>query len=399
MTASLDHQIRELIDEAPAITVEEIHQRAALRSLANGVVSDVVPIASSARHRRRALIAALAAALCLTMVFVGFPRAGESPGNAWAQAAIELAESAPRILVGHPPWEVTSLAPSPNGQGEIVLRDGSRAIELWWMDVSTFDSSRSLQTARAVPARDATVLGQTVSIYGREDSATGATTYTAWFRIDDQGIRVTTLCAERAPLVQVTEGTYVVNLPDGTTQERPAIRTAGGECLVPRMSADDLAAAMATFRLVDIDAWLAAMPPSIVRPDGRARAVRAMLADIPLPPDLDAEKLEHGSSVMDRYQLHVKVTGAVACGWIQTWIDARADGDTVQAAKAVKAMASSTDWPVLVEFEDEGGWAFVLRRWAAVLANDGRYDGPRGPGTERLTTTKGIGLGCTNGAD
>jgi hypothetical protein len=43
----------------------------------------------------------------------------------------------------------------------------------------------------------------------------------------------------------------------------------------------------------------------------------------------------------------VKVGNAVACGWVESWIAARAGGDKATAGRAVEALASSADWPVV----------------------------------------------------
>ncbi len=69
---------------------------------------------------------------------------------------------------------------------------------------------------------------------------------------------------------------------------------------------------------VDVDAWLSAMPASVIKLADRATVVREMLADIPLPPGFDAKKLEEGDLLKDRYQLGANVAGAVACAWILT---------------------------------------------------------------------------------
>ena len=86
------------------------------------------------------------------------------------------------------------------------------------------------------------------------------------------------------------------------------------------------AEARAELRAVSIDEWLGAMPASVVRPVESEQVVDQMLGDLPLPPGFDRATLDTGGMPRDRYQLGSRVVAAVACGWIETWIDGRAEG-------------------------------------------------------------------------
>ena len=111
---------------------------------------------------------------------------------------------------------------------------------------------------------------------------------------------------------------------------------------------------------VDVDTWLSAMPASVVKPGARAEVVDQMLADLPLPDGFDRTALRQDASVQDRYHLGAKVASAVACGWIERWIDANAAGDAQAAQQAVDAMATSRRWAILVEMDAEGDYPEVL---------------------------------------
>src|SRR5205814_4944474 len=83
---------------------------------------------------------------------------------------------------------------------------------------------------------------------------------------------------------------------------------------------DQFAALLGTLHDVDVDTWLSAMPPSVVKPQEHGKVVDEMLSGIPQPPGLDRAALRSGDAVRDRYQLGAQVTGAVACGWIREWV-------------------------------------------------------------------------------
>ena len=52
-----------------------------------------------------------------------------------------------------------------------------------------------------------------------------------------------------------------------------------------------------------------------------------MLAGVPHPEGFDIVALQSGDGIRDRYQLGAQVAGAVACAWIEQWVDARRAGD------------------------------------------------------------------------
>jgi hypothetical protein len=141
---------------------------------------------------------------------------------------------------------------------------------------------------------------------------------------------------------------------------------------------DAFLAVAATIEVVDVDTWLSAMPASVVRPESRAAAVEQILADIPLPGGLDPAELAAGDgSVSDRYQLGARVTGPVACGWIEQWVDATRTGDVAATQEAVDAMATSHEWDILLEMEDDGAWSQILWEFADAMASNGTMDAGR----------------------
>lgn len=112
------------------------------------------------------------------------------------------------------------------------------------------------------------------------------------------------------------------------------------------------------------------MPPTVVAPDARSRSIDEMLVDVPIPDGLDVDALRSGDFVSDRYQLGAQVTGAVACGWIESWIDATDRGDPVATARAVDAMATSHDWQILSEMAVDGYFPDAIWELADAMPND-----------------------------
>ncbi len=133
----------------------------------------------------------------------------------------------------------------------------------------------------------------------------------------------------------------------------------------------DVAATLAELRQVDAETWLRALPAGAVTPQEHRDAVDAMLAGLPLPPGFDRGALHAGSATRDRYQLGAQVAGTVACGWIASWVAARAAGDESAAGRAEAALAGAADWPVLGEMAADGAYPEVLRTYADAVAAGG----------------------------
>jgi hypothetical protein len=126
-----------------------------------------------------------------------------------------------------------------------------------------------------------------------------------------------------------------------------------------RWTRAEFLAVVADIEKVDVDTWLAALPPEVVKPDGARDAVASMLADIPRPPGFDAAKLEDlGPS--DRYQLGAEVTQAVTCGWFDEWQRATTAGDNAAETRAVEALQSSHHWKILGEMNARGDMPEVI---------------------------------------
>ncbi|MGH9001836.1 MAG: hypothetical protein ACRDYV_01785, partial [Acidimicrobiia bacterium] len=147
-------------------------------------------------------------------------------------------------------------------------------------------------------------------------------------------------------------------------------------------------------RVVDEGTWEAAQPDSSVTSRERAAEVDRMLADIPQPPGFDAAGLKADRMVSDRYQLGARVSGAVACAWIDRWAEARRTGDQATVSEAIDAMATSRDWQVLNDMKEEGYYSEVLWEHADAMAGDGTIRGGKDLTVEESAPNA---LGCARG--
>jgi hypothetical protein len=355
----------------PAPTSEiaaEIGEAELARAMARAVAlgrtpSQPIPVgdrvAARAERSRREARAVLglglsAAAVLAALLVLGGWLGGRGDGTpTFAAAAIRVAEANPRLLVTEPGWRIVRADEFEADSGELTFSDGSRQFEIHWYPAGQYERYLRDRALESTPEHGA-LLGQeaTTIDYGREEYAT-------------------MLSPQSSVFVEVR-----------------------GQ-LGSKAAYDEI---LHSLRPVDIDTWLSAMPPSTVRPEARAEAVEQMLGGIPLPPGFDATALESEGSISDQSSLAVKVGNAVACGWVESWIAARAAGDQAAAQRAVEAVEGSEGWPIVRQAKVP--W-FSNYRIVARQMRAGRLDrGYAGYGVEPDGRTFGYGpawkltLGC-----
>lgn len=133
---------------------------------------------------------------------------------------------------------------------------------------------------------------------------------------------------------------------------------------------------------------------SIVVGDERSAIVDDLLVGVPLPPGLDAATLAIAPGANERYQEIARVSGAVACGWLDEYFDAQDSGDAARSQVAADALATAPEWDMLVEIDSQGGWSGVLWETAAAVNGEGGVVTGAGP-QEPTRENTGPGLGCT----
>jgi hypothetical protein len=289
--------------------------------------------------------AAVAAAAILAIVLIGGGgRLGAPPERAWAAPALRVANAVPRLLVGQPGWTITRADEFSVRDGEMTLRNGPRRVDLFWRA----GSFREWVDDRAHSADELAP----VDVLGTEATV---------FRYRGPHGGLTALWRSGRYTMEFTANGIPV----------PAYRRVLG-----------------SLKTVGVDAWLSAMPPSVVLPADSERVAEAMLVGIPLP---DGFELEPPSGVRERYHLGARVAGGVACAWIEQWADARADGDAAAASEAVDAMRTSRRWPILREMNAEGDYPEVLWEYADAMRGVRSF-----PGATPKWVEEGYrsGLGC-----
>lgn len=295
-----------------------------------------------------AVLAALAAVLVIGLGSSGPPNRPE-----FAAAAVRVAQANPRLLVTLPGWHVTRADEFEVDSGEMEFGDGQHNLGVTWYPARYYDG------------------------YYRD--RTPVDPHPSYFE----------LLGQRTRTVAYGPHEFATMLPP---QGEVFIEIRG---VLP---ADEYRQVVESLQPVSVDEWLAAMPASVVRPTDRAAVVDAMLADVPIPPGFDTSYLEREGSVLDRYELGARVTGAVACEWLKRWAVATEAGDQQTAQRSVDALATSRDWAILRELKTEGGWSQAIWEYADAIAT-GAHAGSSG--VERIVDDPrqfrisfSAGLGC-----
>lgn len=275
--------------------------------------------------KRIGAVAVAAAAVAGLLVLRSPDPSPRSPGTRWAAALVEVAEEAPRLLVGAEGWRITSADEFEGSHGEIWFEngrscqdadaaDGCYWVSLAWYPVEYFDQYLADRRRDAARSWKITIAGQEAVVVRHDYQPPAATFYALW-----------------------VDGEHWLELRSD---------------VIPTF--DEFRAVADSVQVVDVDTWLSAMPASLVTPDERREAVDEVLADIPIPSNVDVEALRSASRVSS--SVEDEVVGAVVCGWVRQWHDAQRSGDEASARQAVDALAGARDWKV---FSGLGGGGYV----------------------------------------
>jgi hypothetical protein len=270
-----------------------------------------------------ACVAVVAALILLSGGSVNSVRDGAHP--TFAAAAVKVAEANPRLLVTAPGWSIAHARSFEVDRGELIYKEsehrlygpGGRQLNLTWYPARFYrdrlreDGHACCHVSRPVTS---TLLGQR------------ATT----FAYAGQHPNYATILSPQGNVFIEVNGSL------GGKREYEAV--------------------LHSLRPVGVDAWLAAMPPEVLRPAARSAAIAQMLRGIPVPPAFDTSALQSESALTDRFMLGKSVTGAVSCDWLQRWLSATRAGDGAAAQEAVDAMGTARHWPVLLQMVRERGY-------------------------------------------
>ena len=307
------------------------------------------------RPRRRRILLAVAVAAGVVALVVPIRSTGNGQEAAYAAAILEVAESAPRLLVDLADWRVIRADQFGVDQGQVTFSNGESELVVSWFPASWYPAWVAEAAASTGPGVPTAVLGREAEIFVyRPPGASPARTGPG----EDPGQLNASELGDFTALW--TQGSH------------------GVEARGQFPSLEGFQTVVAALVEVDVDTWLAAMPDDVVRPRGRAATVDAMLADVPLPAGLDVEALRQGDDrVRDRYQLGAEVTGAVVCAWIDSWVAATDAGDVAGVQRAVEAMATSHGWAILHEMQSQGAFPALIWRYADAMPTDTTIAGGR----------------------
>jgi hypothetical protein len=336
-----DAAIAMLRAEDPAPGEADPARRSAVRTRVFAEVYagyDVSIEAPSAERRRRwRLVAGLAVcAGAAAALFLSLNGGSVGPtSSAYAQGAIAVAEQNPRLLLSEPGWTLSYADVQPDRAETRFTRDGVQ-IDVFWL--------RTQYYPFADPAHPALPSGSP-------------------YQLANVAAR-----GQRAALASdpASDDFQLIFPPDGDHY----VKIIAGASGSARLSQADFLGAVHSMQSADVDTWLAALPPDVVRPVDQAAVVDSMLDGIPVPGNVNVEALRAEDLAMDRYQLGARVTATVACGWLAQWAEARRSSDPASAAQAVDAMESSRRWPILQQMHKQGGWSRAVWETADRMKSD-----------------------------
>ncbi len=147
------------------------------------------------------------------------------------------------------------------------------------------------------------------------------------------------------------------------------------------------------FEIVDEPTWQAALPDDFVGGIEQPEAIEEVLVDVPLPDGFDRAALNDGST-NGRYHFIARVSGAVACAWLERWIIGHETGDAALRSEAAAALATAEDWAMLNEIADQGGWSDALRGIATGVDGEPAVTTGSGLGPPTRDVVNGS-LGCS----
>lgn len=140
--------------------------------------------------------------------------------------------------------------------------------------------------------------------------------------------------------------------------------------------------------------WETVVPAGWIGGSEKDDEIAAIVAGIPVPPGFDVVAAADATGGGDRYQVIAQTTGAIACAWIDVWVEGRASGDPGAVGEAEAALSTARGWDVLPEIADQGGWSSVLWEYADAVNADGTVVGGK---TLTVEESYQQGLGCDPG--
>jgi hypothetical protein len=234
-------------------------------------------------------------------------------------------------LITAPGWRLSRAEDHGADGGETTFENGRLWVSVNWYQGHFYDHYVKDRRRGAERSAEITVAGHDGFLFRHDGNVPiGVTFYALWF-----------------------DGSYAVELRTDVIPEESELR--------------EIARSV---ERVDVDTWLAAMPESVVTPDERRQAIERIVADMDVPTNVDLEALAARQVVTE--SLEYEVATAVACGWIERWIEADRANDEAGRREAAEAMAGAHNWDAVAA---NGMWAEYVAGVAEEMANGGSVDG------------------------
>jgi hypothetical protein len=352
------------------------------------------------RRRRQRLALAFGTGLAAVAVVVLILAAGSSrhASRAYGAELVRFAESSPLLLLDGPGWRVQNVNEERRREGV----DGSMSFvtgkpvpneSITVVPVGEPTKPGGFPKAeRAVGMLPAEVRQRKVDLFWRHEDL-GAAVAMARRGLHPHGQRWVELPVLDTTTQVDTRAEFFVNQGGPGNRQMTALWEEHGYMLELRAAVPDLAAfeeRLGWLTTVDLETWLDAMPPQVVRATNHDAVVREMLEGVPVPSSFDLSRVPDEGLTVERSRVAGEVTATVSCLWFRQWGEARRSGDHAAELEAEQAIASAPSWPVVRQGLKEGGSAETLLKLAKSIPTGVWQFGPH---RYRLLP-KAEGLGC-----
>ncbi len=397
-------QLRAFRSGLPGPSAEQVRSaRAQLQRELDGAESSARPSRSWGRGR---LVLGSATALALAALAIVLLAAGgaSSPVRAYGAELVRFAESTPLLLLEGPGWRVSHVdedrsAPGKPPEGRMEFVTGSAAT--LHAHLTRAQAKHHVLPPAVLRNRQSRVeltwRDDRQAKFVWQDGRLGVSSYDPYYKkrvtFYELGHAFKTTIPALDTIAYLDPHAENSRMRKLGEREMVAIWTEGGNLLEFRGVVPDLATFeehLGWLAKVDSQAWLEAMPPSVVKAADHKAAVREMLQGIPTPDSFESSRVPDAGLTTDRYQLGAAVTGTVSCLWLRQWGQARRSGDEAAAKEAVDAMATSKRWPILREMAEEGAYPagiWEVAHWMPM----GYFEWD---GHKRRLLAQAEGLGC-----
>jgi hypothetical protein len=365
-------------------------------ALVDAVSPDGQAVPAEVPHPRRARrlilatgIAVLAAATAVVIV-VGGP--SKSAPRAYGAELIRFAESTPLLLLEGSGWRVQDLY-------EYKSREGVEGVMEFITGKPIPDESfritvgKNGQVGEEGKMLPAAVRRRKVELSWRVGKLKFPVAVRHPIRLPVLGTTALVNTHAGRTVLKTEAGKQVIEPGRPGDRQMAAIWAEDDYVLELRAAVPDLAAfeeRLSWLTKVDSQAWLEAMPTTVVKAADHEVAVREMLKGIPLPDTFEPSRIPNEGLTTNRSQVASVVVSTVSCLWFRQWGQARRTGNRAAQLEAEKAMTTAPRWPTVRQMEKEDGSAETLLKLVKSMPSGVWQFGPH---RWRLLP-KAEGLGC-----